>query len=570
MVNRFSAALLFRLLLAVALVALTAFWLFGARWKIGYDNWFITPNPTAWPALAWLQPIGALAIFGGLAAFSAYDRFRRAKTPQEQRTSTGLSLVALCLLAVTWSWSLMGPTAGGATGASNLITSTWSDVANGYFSAAYEVRDVRAFSREYAARHQEFEVTSQAHVATHPPGAVLFYYGARRIVEASPFLQNTFSALARSLTHEEIATIAFQSRSVVKLATGKTSTLPDSAVAAAMWCAFLISLVLAATVPAVYGMAAAGGGNAAEARGLWAAAFFVLAPTSGLFSFTLDVVIACGTAWTLFFVARYLCSGSLFPLLAAGVTLALTSFVSFGALAVWGIVGLALLLHSRAWFAHRLRRDHHTIHNTTGNPFTSIGTVLAGFVGGWVLLLILFPTNILLVFSQAMEAHRIATFTRSPWMWSLLNLPFFLTFMGWPLVAILTAIRKKPLDLAFIMGCATLATTILLTVSGNVRGEVERLWLFLLPALCALGGSILADGAPARSTLTPEALSTETLSTEAASEDIALTEPPQIPVKSARLPQRIPLHILFAALLLALQALQTLIMAAGLSPLVRL
>src|SRR5699024_10694004 len=111
-------------------------------------------------------------------------------------------------------------------------------------------------TRDYAARRQTPSSVLQAHVATHPPGAVLFYYGARRIYEASPFLQSSFGGLAAALTNETVEALATQSqelRASARLAAGvKTpvASLPNSAVGAALWCAFLISLLLASCIPA--------------------------------------------------------------------------------------------------------------------------------------------------------------------------------------------------------------------------------------------------------------------------------------------------------------------------------
>jgi cytochrome bd-type quinol oxidase subunit 2 len=76
--------------------------------------------------------------------------------------------------------------------------------------------------------------------------------------------------------------------------------------------------------------------------------------------------------------------------------------------------------------------------------------------------------------------------------------------------------------IARIIGGAALAAILVLTLSGNVKGEVERLWLFLVPPLCVLTAASIA------------------------------------PARDRRwLP------------LLALQIIQSILMAAGLAPLVR-
>jgi hypothetical protein len=146
------------LAVAVTLLLCTAtwVWLYGPRRlpgvgaPLGYaQQWVIPPNSTLWPLSAWLLPLGVLVIFGGAAALSAYDRFRRAKTRREEKTSVVLCLSLLSLLALVWPWALLGP-----GGTQNLINATWSDTANQYFSTAYAVEDVRQFTSGYAQRWQ--------------------------------------------------------------------------------------------------------------------------------------------------------------------------------------------------------------------------------------------------------------------------------------------------------------------------------------------------------------------------------------------------------------------------------
>ncbi|HEX8552869.1 MAG TPA: hypothetical protein VF681_15100 [Abditibacteriaceae bacterium] len=459
---------------AALLVFATALWLFFWRAKLGRDNWFLAPNPVAWPLGAWLLPLGVLLIFGGFAAVSAYDRFVRAKTEKIARTSTRLARVGIFILALAWPWSLLGPTPIGTNGAANLIQATWSDISNGYFSAAYDVSDAREFSRTYADKRQQATSPNQAHVATHPPGAVLFYYFARRTYEALPPLQNFCSALARFLTNETDEKLSDDSRAIVRAATGVTPTLPASAAGSALWCAFLSSLILASATVAVFGLAhrtvdfgrtsktdeANAGRREADARGLFAASLLALAPMCGLFTFSLDAVIAAGAAWILFCLSRANTKSTL----VAGALLGAVSFLSFGALAIGVVAAFTLALQKRP-------RD--------------IMFLGAGFVAAWVVIWLVFPHDVPRVFSQAMAAHRAATLTsRAHLPWSALNILFFALFVGWPLVV---AVVRAPRAVSF--GLAALATALLLTLSGNVRGEVERLWLFLLPAFAAWAGT---------------------------------------------------------------------------------
>ena len=72
----------------------------------------------------------------------------------------------------------------------------WSDPATEYFGAAYSFDDARAYAHNYAATQQNPRARAQAHVATHPPGAVLWFYGVRRLTETFPALQRGLMGLA--------------------------------------------------------------------------------------------------------------------------------------------------------------------------------------------------------------------------------------------------------------------------------------------------------------------------------------------------------------------------------------
>ena len=479
-------------LLALSLVsfAATLFWLAKSKWPLGVaGEWQIKPNNGPWPAPAWGLPIAVLFIFGGLAAISAYDRFKRAKNEKEKRGSTRLCIVGLTILAFAWPWSLLGP-----IGTSTLIAAQFSDISNEYFGTAYQVENARDFSREYSVKWQTSPSIVQAHVATHPPGAVLGYYFSRRIYEASPFLQSTFSGIATSLTNDSIEKLATESNQIRQTAERSAGVknpdpaLPVSAVGAAIWCAFLISVFLASCVPAIFFVASLGSVgstlDANDARGMIAASLFALSPILSLFAFSLDALIACGAAWTLAFIALRLRGGKPIWLLASGAMLGVTSFVSFGALAIGAIAVIALLFAKRR------------------NAVREILIFGGGFFLMWCVLTLLFPSNPLEIFRNAMSAHSFATVqSRSRGAWIGMNLVCYAVFCGWPLVwaacaggfGFLKNLQNPKIALStpIIIGVAALLTMLLLTLSGGAKGEVERLWLFLTPSLAALAASTL-------------------------------------------------------------------------------
>ena len=540
---------MFRVIFATVAVALTALWLFLWRAPFGVGNWHVSPNNFNWPPAAWLLPTGVVIIFGGAASLSVYDRFKRAKSRKEQTNSTVTALVCLAVIGLIWPWSLLGPgqpkslvdsvALGGNLksqkivfeGRFNVIAAMWSDVATEYFGAAYSFDDARAYTRSYAATQQNPQLRAQAHVATHPPGAVLWFYGVRVIYENSPPIQSAMTALGQIVTgqtNEESAVLLAQLRATAPSIINAPASFPsprplqNTAVGAALLCAILLGLSLLAALPAVYGLAAIGDGDNAEKRGVLAAGLWILAPTTNLFAFTLDALVACGAAWTLYFAALAWhrmaknpghSKSANFYWFASGILLALTTFISIGAFAVAAILIGALLIYRPRGAARAL----------------ALGA--GAFVLTWGVLALWGGFNPIEIALNAGRAHRFATLeTRPYWPWVWLNLATWLPFIGWPLVALLPKGVKLYKEFApsasFIaggvgLGVATLGVLVLLCLSGNVRGEVERLWLFALAPVCALAAAT-----------------------------------PTMRWKSW-------------AVLLALQAVQTLLMAATLAPLVR-
>ena len=62
-----------------------------------------------------------------------------------------------------------------------LTGATLADVSNEYFTEAYGIHDPGRYCREYDSHQRD----SAHHIATHPPGAVLTYYGLIRLYRAT-------------------------------------------------------------------------------------------------------------------------------------------------------------------------------------------------------------------------------------------------------------------------------------------------------------------------------------------------------------------------------------------------
>ncbi|RYX83453.1 hypothetical protein EON83_14800 [bacterium] len=496
-----------RVFLAAVGVIAVAIWGFGGRGNLGFgEEWKILPNGTLWPLGALGLPLAVILLFGGAAGLSVYDRFKRAKSRKEQKNSVVTALICLGLLGFLWPWTLLGPGALARVnepsqlsritleGRFNLIASQWSDVATEYFGTAYSITDARAFASTYAATRQNPTSRSLAHLATHPPGATLLFYGLRRTVEAVPGLNDSLNSVAGILTGQKEDEL-FSSLNTVRTTASLGASvpapppLPRGAIGGALFCVLFMGLSLVAALPAIYGLATVGSDESscddAEARGLFACALWVLAPTLNLYAFSLDAVVACGAAWALFFAARALTKNSPRDAVLAGLALALTTMLSFGALAV-GLVILLAALISRTPAAQWGR---------------AAALACGAFVVAWLIAALWGSFNPLQVMLQGTAAHKFATLSvRSYWPWVVLNLFIWAVFSGIPLVVSLTEaarMRKEliirtgtrkeanvfPMALAFALG--TISTLVLLCLLGQVRGEVERLWLFLLAPLAA-------------------------------------------------------------------------------------
>ena len=155
--------------------------------------------------------------------------------------------------------------------------------------------------------------------------------------------------------------------------------------------------------------------------------------------------------------------------------MSLTSFISIGALATAVVCVLALLPGARS---DRFRFA------------AQLAAFSIGFGLAWLLLLLLFPMKPLEIFANAMQFHHAASLAlRDRWSWVPMNLVMFAPFCGWAVVAACLSRKISGTNAAALIGGAALAALLVLTISGNVRGEVERLWLFMVPPLCALAAA---------------------------------------------------------------------------------
>jgi hypothetical protein len=349
-----------------------------------------------------------------------------------------------------------------------------SPVATTYYSVSLDIRDPSAWIASYPERMSSLPY----HVRTHPPGFVLFFLLLR-------------GACARLLPHP--------SRWLGEVAEAYRTFgigLSPADAAAAIAGAFIISLIGALSLWPCYLLGRRLMG--AEAA-LCSAALMAAMPGLLVFGASADEMVLTFTVITLWLSYSAWRQSSPVRAFLAGLTLAVGLFCTLGMLTVaawlviWLVVGMARS-SDRAGAARR-----------------AVLGALAGGAGLAVFYLALYFTvgyRPLAVAREALLAHRGVTTVeaaRTYWKWLLMNPAEMVVFAGLPLViAALWSCRGTGQEpglgrwrsflLSWLITCA------LLDVSGTVRGEVGRIWLFLLwPTALAAGPWLAAR--PRRATV---------------------------------------------------------------------
>jgi hypothetical protein len=316
------------------------------------------------------------------------------------------------------------------------------------------------------------------HVATHPPGAVLTYWLCLRLYESPLFPSWAFAASAERVIGAPAGAVARAANSY------PGTSLSAADVGPALFCCLALGLCGALTLVPLYWLAARAAGRSAA---LFVCALFALTPAPVLFFQGLDalVLLFATTATALAYAAvarQRLGAGAL-----CGLALGLLCAITFGAMAALvTVAALTVLLIRRLSPGQR------------GRAWVCGGVGLAVWLAAMVTLHLLCGGQLPLIFRQAMAAHRALTwegFGRSYTTWVGLNLVEFACFLGFPgLVMLLMGVGRalqgklRGLGDAELVGLVGFCVLLLLDLSGSVRGEVARVWMFLMPPLMLWAG----------------------------------------------------------------------------------
>jgi len=174
-----------------------------------------------------------------------------------------------------------------------------------------------------------------------------------------------------------------------------------------------------------------------------------------------------------------------------GLTLGLLCTITFGAMAALATVALAAGLLARRLRVEQRRRAYICL---------AVGAAI--WLAAMVVLHLLCDRKLPLIFTQAMAAHRHLTwagFHRRYAVWVVLNLVEFACFLGLPtLVAVFAGVGRtarrglSAMGRADLIGLAGLLVLLVLNLSGGVRGEVGRVWMFMMPPLVLVAGAWLS------------------------------------------------------------------------------
>ena len=234
-------------------------------------------------------------------------------------------------------------------------------------------------------------------------------------------------------------------------------------------------------------------------QALLAAFLFMVTPNVVLYSASsMDSAVLFFSAWTLYCTWESLRQASLRWALLAGLAYALTLFMTFTVAFLSPFFGLLFLLLGLRDPDRRARRLR---------ALVAMGITVAGC---YFVLAVGTGFNILACFQRAWELNQTSiAVLRSYAYWLVGNLVAYAAWLGfasWPLLGaqLRQAVRRcRQGNLrmgAEAMLLAALGTVLIFDLSGLVRGEVGRVWLFLVPTLVIpAAGRLAAWLAEARS-----------------------------------------------------------------------
>jgi hypothetical protein len=358
-----------------------------------------------------------------------------------------------------------------------------SPVATTYFSLAIGEGDVGRLLREYPRAMPRLPL----HARTHPPGPVIFFHSASWLVQRLPLLRRALETALAALTGFSSDQVARHlDRAFARYAGLFHEYRPDfglrydsARVLAALLSGCLLALCGSLSLLPIWALARLRYGDQV---GWWAAVLFALVPSLSLFAVAIDQLLLLFSALSLYLAYAGWRRGPPLLAAAAGVAFIGALLVSFAALAL-----IPLLL---IWAALGLLRSAPG-ERRAARLLPLLGFALAGAAAAAGAFLLLTGCNLLTLIAAGLSAHRGAlAYPRSYWVWALFDPVEFAAFLGlplalWVLVSLFSGSTQVRTGDSLLL--AWLITFLGLDLCGLVRGEVGRIWLFLMfpPAIGA-------------------------------------------------------------------------------------
>ncbi len=444
------------------------------QWRWLHDFEFVVER--LWPAgLAGTLAVGFLVIVDRLSP----ERLNR-------RQEVGL-LAALVLLALLVQAAVLFVEREDVPAL--LFDRIVSPTANGYFTVAASVGDVGQMLRTYPTQMKAFPYQ---HPSTHPPGLVLAYLAVLRVMGRLPALAEPLGMWARTFRCADMGLMALSN---VQLAAASLLALLKPALST------LTLLPLYSAGRRLYGVKGA----------LRSCLFYTLVPAVSLFATAPDQLYPLFTCLTVYWLMLAVEDQRWSYALLAGLALSVATFMS--------AVNVMLLALPAIYFGLRLTFGSDRGHFSRRHLFLSTAAFFVGLASVWVAYQIVFgvspfeildaathdlkipplPTNPTLADYLGRIAARLREVNggRSYLTWVIYNLYDYFAFLGLPLLALLgpavpgaiQKLRPRQLTAYETLPLAFVLALLVLDLSGIIRGEVGRIWLFLMPCgvLAAVG-----------------------------------------------------------------------------------
>jgi hypothetical protein len=308
---------------------------------------------------------------------------------------------------------------------------------------------------------------------THPPGLQVLFWSAGSFLEKVPFLADWIGpGLRRYLCNDPAASPIFFYPNAVLGAASLQILMP-------LWGALSI-------VP-FYGLARLLFKRETAVRGV---VLIILAPAMVLFAAHWAHFYTLLALCALYFLYLGLLRGRWWPVLAAGVLVSSASFLSFSNLALVALLGITIAVY---WAGAALSGGRPFREYFRGNlrPFMAhLAAFAAGVLSVWIVYYLVYGVSFLAVYRQGLLSHTKITGYRTYWIWLGYNLFDFFLFLGIPtflalIVLVYRQFSRQAISARFapqMIPFYSFAITLLaLNLSGVSKGEVGRLWMFLMP-----------------------------------------------------------------------------------------